>query len=559
MASITRTVRQRLLWAIIVLSLTLGAVSAARADEPGLHQAWVQWDVDSAAESVETSPGSVHASGWYNHAAQGPDVRIAQIQGTRTCNEVPPSEIGEVANLAFTDADLLPGSDGTRLCIYFDASWDSYGAWTLNAGSVEEFRRIKAQFQPLLSQVGIEACRVAFWSALNGDVSRQLNRRDRFDAGKPCTPEVISHGLESQFRQAEIEASINAAAAKAEEVFGWKLSWPIRIHAYDTEEDFAFGLTREGGFTPVSARAVVGISGVTSVIASGGMGYLLNLRRFADATDLRMLIAHEFTHIAQGGLLGDRGMLPFFVAEGGAEYFASLVVGPDQKNLADRFQAAVGDERSNHAVPLSGLVKQPEPDDTARISAAYSRGYAAMRFLASRWGQESFGRLHRENVGGSPERFLEAMQRLTGLTLDEFDGQLRTYLLSQATTAATVGRATLVPGSLLISLETGRLTSDNRLEPAERFGRSDKAVYVFFQFACLERAVRGEVRILMPSRDRFATFGGASGPGCDEGAYVMLPLDAIVNSRSARTQPGTWTVEVYADGMLQGSITFVLE
>jgi hypothetical protein len=158
---------------------------------------------------------------------------------------------------------------------------------------------------------------------------------------------------------------------------------------------------------------------------------LVDTSRFPDPVDLRMLLAHEFAHVAQAGLLSNTSTLPFFVIEGGAEYVASLVVGRDQRDLADRLHTAITDEARGEATPLSDLIARPSSSDLARMSAAYSRGYAAMRFLTERWGLDSFTRLHQENVGGTPELFIENLTNVTGMNLDEFDRELRVWLLRQ--------------------------------------------------------------------------------------------------------------------------------
>jgi len=543
----------------LALIVALLSVPFASADEP---PPTLQWQANAALiarQAVGTDGGIGAVAAWREQSAALDDAFASGLEGPRDCKDVPPVEAGESVSLVYTDADLIAGGDGTSLCIFFDPRWDSYSAWTLSATSIEEFRSAKVQLQPLLGRVGVEPCQVAFWSAFDRELRRQISLKDRYDGGRTCAPRYYDHGALSQFRRAEIEESIAAAATKAEEVFGWKLSWPLRVHAYDTEEDFAVGLTREGPFRGVSTAAVRGVGGTTMILANGGFGYLLNVRRFEDASELRMLISHEYAHVAQAGLIGTKDDLPFFAVEGGAEYFASLVVGPDQKNLAGRFQDAVADERSNRAVPLRELIEEPEARDGRRFLAAYSRGYAAMRFLTARWGADAYGHLHRENVDGNPERFLEAMRRLTGLTLDEFDEQLRAHLLGQATAMRSVGRATLVENSLLTSLITVRRTAGGAIEETERFGRSDSTVYVLFEFACLSKRIQGEVRFLTPAGERFAGAAGANGPGCDEAVAVPLRLDGIVNNRSPRTQPGTWTVEVYADDVLQGSITFIVE
>jgi hypothetical protein len=343
-------------------------------------------------------------------------------------------------------------------------------------------------------------------------------------------------------------------------MFDWELSWPVRIHIYDNLDAYVTGNRDEGGDESASRETLEDVPGITGApMANGGFGQLINLEELRDPADLRRVLTHEFAHVVQAGVLGDPDDLPFFVVEGGAEYFASLIVGPEHGGLVRRFREAMSDERTNQAVPLREIVRAPNPNDGNRFSASYSRGYAAMRFLVAEWGQESFVRLHRENIGGTPERFIEALSRLTGKSLDGFDADLRRYLLTEAAKPAAVGRITFPANSRLIDMTTAYVTPDRTLEIRERFTRTHDSLRVLFAWECLTAPIRGEVRIIAPDGRPFTSFGGTSGPGCDESAGISLPLDLSVGGFTARMLPGTWTAEIYADGTLQGAITFVME
>jgi hypothetical protein len=265
-------------------------------------------------------------------------------------------------------------------------------------------------------------------------LQRQITLQDRNDTGYYCTPEVIGHGPNSEQRVDEVHASADASVLTAESAFGWPFTWPVRVHLYDNHEDFVNGKRIEGGDERANNQTMEFTFGTTTLLDNGMVGILVDTSRFPEASDLRMLLAHEFAHVAQAGMIGDTSMLPFFVAEGGAEYVASLVVGQDQRDLADRFHTAVVEESRGEAVPLRQLIDKPSASDLKLTSAAYSRGYAAMRFLVERWGQDSFTRLHQENVGGTPQRFTQNLARLTGMSLDQFDRELRKWLLGFAIT-----------------------------------------------------------------------------------------------------------------------------
>jgi hypothetical protein len=555
---IVRTATPRLLAGVVatIVFVTL-FVAPVRADDPGPTGGW--WVEDA----LTVDRADALSASQFDNLVSRQTSEDSFAQQAPTCDQVrftdvEPDEVG----LILSDAHLNAESNGSRLCIFFDYRWGSYEAWTLNQRSIEEFRRTKAQLQPLLAGVGVDPCQIAFWNTFDAQVRRQISLSDRFDAGKPCVAEVISHGPNSDRRLGEVRDAVQAANVTAAQVFRWSLSWPLRVHVYDTQDEFFAGLQREGGYGRSPDRSLESVHGATRVLANGQFGFLLDAGYFPSTADLRRVVAHEFAHVAQAGLLGGTGTnLPFFAVEGGAEYFASLVVGADHPSLAGRFQEAVNDEHANRSVPLRELVQEPSSSDGRRQMAAYSRGYAAMVMLTERWGRDSFTRLHMDNVGGSPEQFLAALTRLTGRTLDEFDGELRSYLLARPVATrggTTTSRAMLVPDSLLSGAFTARRGAGSAVEPAERFSAQEAAVVVMFDWNCLPSAIRGEARVIAPDGRRFATFGGTSGPGCNLRAGLEFPLTSTTGTVAARDLPGTWTVEFYADNVFQGSITFML-
>ena len=552
--------RRWLLAPALAFLVALLTVTIAQGDQPGPAAGWPP---PQSLVAADYGAQIGERDAWLDLTAEDPtawwDATVASSQPAPHCSDIRFNDVSATeVSLAHTDADLIAESDGSRLCIFFDARWDTYSAWMLSPRSIEEFRETKAQLQPLLSSIGIDACRIAFWNSLDRQVRRQVTLDDRHDAGRECAPEVTTHGPHSGARRGEVESGFSASVAKAEEIFGWRLSWPLRIHAYDTQNDFVAGVRREGGDTSSPANVLASVNGTTTILASGHFGFLLNLSRMPAVQDLHRLVAHEFAHVAQSGALGDADSLPFFVIEGGADYFASLLVGTDHPILVGRFRSAIADERTGHTFPLRELVDVPDDDDP-RYDAAYTRGYASMRFLTARWGAESFIRLHRENVGGNHQRFLEAMARLTNMSLDAFDGELRSYLLSEGAKPATVGRATYAANARIVEILTARAASGNRLEPAEQFTRSDTSVQLLFLWECLSQPVRFQIRMIAPDGQRFASQDGTTRTGCEVGNRSEFPLDMRFGSTSARSLPGTWRAEVYMDDLLQASITFVVE
>jgi hypothetical protein len=537
----------------IALLLTVLISATAQADEP--DPSFNEWTPLQPGVSYHDAPAGAHIRSLFSWRAK----EALTAQPADTCDDIEFTDVaeGEVILVA-TDANILAESDGSRLCLYFDTRWKSYSAWTLRARTIEEFRRTKQQLQPIIGAAGIDPCDIAFWSTFDQRLRRDIELPDRYDAGRSCPAEIVTHGPIGEQRRREVESALAQASDTARRLFNWELSWPIRVHIYDNLDAYVTGNREEGGDESASRESLEDAPGITGApMANGGFGQLINLDELRDAADLRRVLTHEYAHVVQAGVLGDPDVLPFFVVEGSAEYFASLVVGAEHVGLVRRFREAMSDERTNQAVPLREIVRLP--NDENRFGASYSRGYAAMRYLVSEWGQDSFVRLHRENIGGTPERFIEALSRLTGKSLDGFDAELRRYLLAEAAKPATVGRITFPANSRLIDMTTAFVTPDRRLELRDRFTRTHDSLRVLFAWECLSAPIRGEVRVITPDGRQFTSFGGTSGPGCDEAAGIGLPLDVPIGGLTARMLPGTWTAEIYADGALQGAITFVLE
>lgn len=548
----------------IAATLTRGA-AAQQPPPPALLSDGSSWQEGALSEAYSGSSSLTSTDAFTGWLEEGGEVVQAQRRtacGDLRFNDIEASDL----ELILTDADLIAESDSTRFCLLLDLRWDTYAVWLLNVGSVEEFRRTKAQAQTLLIDAGVDPCRVGFWDAFSSPARRRITPDDRVDAGVPCAPEIITHGPQSERRAEEMRHSLAASVAAAEQAYGWTLTWPLRVHLYDDHDAFVEGIRHDAGDQRGSNRSLERTFGTTGFIASGMMGFLVDTSNFPTADDLRMLAAHEFAHVAQWGALGCPCVLPFFAIEGGAEYFAGLVVGHDQPFLAGRFRRAQADERGGNPVPLRELITRPERSDERRTLAAYSRGYAAMRFLTTRWGLDAFTRLHVDSVDGGPDAFIAGMETLTGLSLDEFDRQLSAFLLGQpaalapspSATITSVSRATLAPGSQLLDLVTARRSGD-RLGEASRFTASDALVSVRAQWKCLPRAIQGEGRVIAPDGQLFTSFSGSDGPGCDVANGFDFSFDRPYGGRVARSLPGLWRVEIYADRVLQGSVTFSLE
>lgn len=481
-----------------------------------------------------------------------PDQALDQRRRGAGCSDVPSIFRNlDLPDLGFvlSDADLQAG-DGSRLCVFRDEPAQRYAAFFINQRSADELRADKATLLPLLADAGVDPCQVAFWSPTDADVFKQTDGNDWHDAGRVCEPQIFTHGPKSEARAGQLRASLAAARTKAEELFGWSLTWPLEIHAWDDHDSFTGGAVEAG----VPAGRVGKESGIAYVSSARMPVILLDLSKFPGPTDMQVLVAHEYAHIVQHGVTGCTCTLPFFSAEGGADFFASLIAGPAQGQLAAEFQEAKEQVRAGTATPLGRLMDKSSNDQ------AYSRGYAAMQFLADRWGADAYTRLYLDNRGGSPRGYLDNLARITGLDLDTFDAALSEYLRTQPGFAPPAGPATTLPaGSRLLRLFTSRHSDENADDEATRFTRADGTVWVRLDWDCIDDRTPVEIYIFQPSGERFARYGGDLRPGCRTRTGLEFGLDDGRGGKTARAFPGRWKAEVYLAGVLQGAVTFTIE
>jgi hypothetical protein len=464
--------------------------------------------------------------------------------------------------LVLTDADLEPGATGSRLCLYWDGRWASYFVVLINQRTLAEFRATKARLQPLLAAAGIDLCLVAFWTAPESAIQRGMSAADRQDAGRRCEPVIITHGPLGGQMAEELREALAAAAGTAERLMDWPLTWPIRAHVYDDHDTFVRGAVEEGGNSRATPQSLQNVRGMAGIIANGMRGFLVDASGFTNPRGLQALIAHEYFHIVQAAVLGCTCNGPFWAIEGGAEYFAALVAGAEERSLVRRYQAAASDEYTGQAVPLTQLRRQPPESDRTRTLAAYTRGYAAFRFLALTWGEDAFARLHRAPGPGSVNDYLDLLAAITGLSLDDFDTALGAFLREEAVRLPSLPLpegARLEPNSLLTYVATARALGHAAFDETDRFTRFDRGLTIVLEWRCTTAPVMVEVVLVTPTGQRFGVYRGTVGPGCGLPTEVEFRFDDGPAARSARAFPGVWRVDVIADGVAQGSATFTLE
>ncbi len=533
---------RRLIVLALVVIISLAAAAPARAGEP-----------DDLL--VHLDPGDIHR---YQPSLDGfVPPRMQAIRSPKTCAEL--STSFENATLVQTEVSIGAGGNGSRLCVYEDREWDSAFAVLLNQKTLADWRASKAQYLPLLAQRGMDVCRIGFWASVDNTIKRTMSTPDRHDTGRPCQPQIFAHGSESEARLAEVQGAVDQSMAKAEEIFGWKLTFPIRVHAYDTHIAFVNGVWLEGGDDEVTPRELQDVRGVAMGIANGMYGFLLDLSGFKDEAGLMMLVAHEYAHIMQGGMMGSTANLPFWAIEGGAEYFASQVVGEDEAHIAKRFRTAVFDQFGRTPPALKSLVRRSTSEKLTL--AAYSRGLAAFRFLEKSWDAGAYRRLHQDFPAGNPDQFLAGVTSITGLSMEEFDTALGAWLKEQAEAVAAVPnppQTSLQPGSAVAYLAPVRIISRQQVDETSGYTRNDPTVALLVEWRCLTKSARAEVKVYRPDGGLYASAIMNPSQGCGETDMLTLRLDDGQPGRSMRDIVGTWRVEVHVDKVLHATTSFTV-
>lgn len=461
--------------------------------------------------------------------------------------------------LVLTEADL-DGGNGTKLCVMDHLEGDELVVFLLNQRSIDEWRATKSQYLPALAQRGIDLCTVSSWTSLNTNIAKAQTYNDRQSQERPCDPIFISHGPESDARIDQVKRAFALAGEKAEELFGWRPSFTVQVHVYDEHIDFVKGVWVDGGDDVATPRSLEDVGGVSMILARGQSGLLLDLSNFEDEAGLQMLVAHEFAHIAQGSMLGCTCTAPFWAVEGGAEYFASRVVGADERHLLQRFRSAVNDQYAKTPPTLKKI--NTKPRDSKLELAAYSRGYAAFRYMAELNGDDAFSRLHRDRPTGSVDRYLAGLTSITGQTLDDFDAGLANWLRDAAATLpvrTNPPNTTIQPNATVSFLAAARVVGRNTIDEVASYGSRDAGAVIATEWRCISKAVKGEVVLYTPGNARFIRIGFTVQPGCGELVLIPFNFDAASGGRTARGQPGAWRVEVTADGVLQGSTSFRID
>lgn len=157
---------------------------------------------------------------------------------------------------------------------------------------------------------------------------------------------------------------------------------------------------------------------VASAFEERGSRIRIPIRGIKQATDLRALLYHEYTHVVIYDITG--GKVPTWLNEG----LALIEQRTPMDGVVDRVRQLT-DERKLPS--LSSLNGSFVGLTASEASIAYAVSYTAGKFLIERWSRWDVQRLLRQLGEGSS--FEKALEETTGLTAPEFEQEWRDWLV----------------------------------------------------------------------------------------------------------------------------------
>lgn len=226
-----------------------------------------------------------------------------------------------------------------------------------------------------------------------------------------------------------VERLLRAEIERTADEMGWRPNYPIVVTIATEAASAALNAERKG------IPASLAVNG-RSFVRTMGFGEKqqktaqveLHLIRANQRSEIaiRNVLAHEWTHVAQGGLSLRPDLTPHWFQEGQAEYQEARRGGYKGGTLL----RAIHDQRSGVAVSLLDLGTSAQwnaMEATGKESLGYSRGYAAVRYLAQLYGFDATTDLLRRSRQ-EQSTFWSLLKDRTGLEPDAFDRRIGEYL-----------------------------------------------------------------------------------------------------------------------------------
>ena len=225
-----------------------------------------------------------------------------------------------------------------------------------------------------------------------------------------------------------VERLLRVEIERTADEMGWRPNYPVVVTIATEAASSALNAERKG----IPAALAVGGRSFVRTVGFGekqkSAQVELHLTRANQRTEIaiRNVLAHEWTHVAQGGLSTRLDTTPHWFQEGQAEYQEARRGGYKGGNLL----RAIHDQRSGAAVSLLELGTTAQwnaMEASGKESLGYSRGYAAVRYLAQLYGFDATTDLLRRSRQDQ-RSFWELLKERTGLDPDAFDRRISEYL-----------------------------------------------------------------------------------------------------------------------------------
>jgi hypothetical protein len=230
---------------------------------------------------------------------------------------------------------------------------------------------------------------------------------------------IIAHEKDAEQHIASLEQAMAKAIDRSAAAYGWAPEGPVCVHVFSNDNAFLQGLQQLGGFPPEESfnyREYVGTVGFD--LSTGRDAIFMNTIFPISPNWFANLVTHEYFHIVQNHVL--RAPIPTWYLEGMAEWEAVRLQGePRPTSLG----ILLTDERQGRSYPLRALQTWDQWRQIERGGLAYTKAKVAVMHLERLAGPEAPIRILKESAV-----FEEKFSEVTGLTIDEFEAGLPTFL-----------------------------------------------------------------------------------------------------------------------------------
>ena len=259
-----------------------------------------------------------------------------------------------------------------------------------------------------------------------------------------CNPggeaiQVLS-GQRHQKYARPVREALGIAMAYTAQKYGWRPTYPVCVHFFNSQTDFASGLEQLAGLSAGEAARRSKFWGTTGIDTANGLDAIyINAGIVNEPTLMGRLAAHEYFHVLQSHL--PTIAAPAWFLEGLAEWEMMSLLGFRYENW---FILLQDDVRRGRDVPLADLEgwdqwQTVNSAESQAFTGPYWKAAAAIMFIEATGGPDAPVAMLRgaQDAVPAPVPFSTALLQVTGITLDEFDDRLREFISQHKWVAPT--------------------------------------------------------------------------------------------------------------------------